>query len=173
MPEVATNNQSFICQTGRSLGMLMLMISLLQTTQLHAQSADMAESQANIIKTKGFTITLSKASQYMQSVQLIFEMHNQDSLFTNNCWFHVTLLTPAKAFLYREQPLLFNNVQAGSTQKQELLCESIGIEELGYIVLHPILYESADIESAFNYQNITLKVADNLPYHMVFSFQAE
>ena len=146
--------------------------SMAQNLEYGEQKTKVESTQQQILH-KGFTIRLIKAAQYMQSVQLVLEMQNHDTIMTDNCWFHLTLLTPEKTFLYREQPLLFSQIQPLSTQRQELLCESVGLEELGFVVLHPVLYESGRSESAFNFANIRLEVTKEIPYQLIFSFQVE
>ncbi len=146
--------------------------SVAQNLEYGEQKTKVETLQQQILH-KGFTIRLIKAAQYMQSVQLVLEMQNHDTVMTDNCWFHLTLLTPEKTFLYREQPLLFSQIKPLSTQRQELLCESVGLEELGFVVLHPVLYESGRSESAFNFANIRLEVPKEIPYQLIFSFQVE
>ncbi len=55
-------------------------------------------------------------------------------------------------------------------QKLELLCESIGVEEVGYVVLHPILYEAAREESDFNFDHIRLEVAEPIQAKLIFDY---
>ncbi len=141
-----------------------------KSNTLHDELQTEANSSAI---SKGFMIKLLKLEQYMQSVHLIFEMKNLDSLPVNNCWFHVSLLGHEQSFLYREQPLLFSEVKPFRFQKLELLCESIGVEEVGYVVLHPILYEAAREESDFNFDHIRLEVAEPIQAKLIFDYDTE
>ncbi len=142
-------------------------------SRLTENKAAFSKVPAQPVLHKGFTIRLLRAEQYMQSVQLIFEMKNQDSVTVNNCWFHVGLSTPENTFLYREQPLLFNQLKPFGSQKLELLCESIGIEEVGFVILIPVLYEADREESEFNYPNIRLEVAESIQAKLLFSHDIE
>lgn len=102
------------------------------------------------------TLRLVKIQQYMQSIQMIFELENNSDQILNNCWFHVSLLDTNRLFLYREQPLLFNSIGGCSKQMLELLCESVGIEEVGYIILHPHLLEFDREETPLTADKVTL-----------------
>ncbi len=97
----------------------------------------------------------------MQSVQLIFELENNSGSLINNCWFGVYLETAEKEFLFREQPLLFSMVAPHGRQQLEILCESVGIEEVGYIVLRPQLLEIARTELLFDYSKVRLKIKND------------
>lgn len=158
---------------------LILLIRALIANPLIAQQQTLlvpksneSEAATQIIH-KGFTIKLLRLEQYMQSVQLVFEMKNQDSLPVNNCWFHVSLLGHDHGFLYREQPLLFSELKPFGTQKLELLCESIGVEEVGYIILYPILYEAAREESDFDFPKIHLQVPESITARLLFAHEIE
>lgn len=106
-------------------------------------------------------LNLIKAGQYMQSVQLIFELENNSSSLINNCWFGVYLETTEKEFLFREQPLLFSMIAPFGKQQLEILCESVGIEDVGFIVLRPQLLEIARTELLFEYSKVQLKIKDD------------
>ncbi len=106
-------------------------------------------------------LNLIKAGQYMQSVQLIFELENNSSSLINNCWFGVYLETTEKEFLFREQPLLFSMIAPFGKQQLEILCESVGIEDVGFIVLRPQLLEIARTELLFDYSKVQLKIKND------------
>lgn len=99
---------------------------------------------------KVVVLKLIDLSQYQQCVRMVFELENISGGFINNCWFHVSLQDSERGFLYREQPLLFAEVAIGGRQQLELLCESVGIEEVGYIILHPQLLEIERVETLAN-----------------------
>ena len=116
-----------------------------------------------------FTLTLVLAEQYMQSARFIFKLTNNEPEQLNNFWLHVSLLDTHKGFLYREQPVLFSEIGPHSSQSIELLCESVGIVEVGYVVLHPQLLEIDRVEQAFDTKCVELVQANNTDALMVFS----
>lgn len=105
---------------------------------------------------KVVTLSLVKIQQYMQSVQLIFELENNTEKVLNNCWFHASLLDSNQLFLYREQPLLFNGIAGHGKQMIELLCESVGIEEVAFISLRMQLLELDRVETLLSSQKVNL-----------------
>lgn len=116
-----------------------------------------------------FTLELRHIGQYMQSVQLIFTLTNNEPEQLTNFWLHVSLLDKNKQFLYREQPVLFAELQAGSSQSIELLCESVSVDEIGFIVLHPQLLELSRTEQKFNTNDVELIQASQSEAVMLFN----
>lgn len=120
---------------------------------------------------KPFQLQLLHAGQYMQSVQLVFELTNKSTEHLNHFWLHVSLRNRQGGFLYREQPALFAGIGSGQSQIIEMLCESVGIEEVGYIILHPRLLEINRFEQAFDTTKVSLQQPENLSFKMIFAGQ--
>jgi hypothetical protein len=136
------------------LSCFLIASSFYTVTNLFAQAAELKPTiydpnsiQETEISEKVVILKLIDVSQYQQCVRMIFELENISNGFLNNCWFHVSLQDSEHGFLYREQPLLFAEVTNGGRQQLELLCESVGIEEVGFIVLHPQLLEIERVET--------------------------
>jgi len=133
------------------------------------QTIDSLQTIEKSIDTLPFSIRLVHLGQYMQSVQLIFEFTNMHPEMVNHFWVHVSLLDQNKYFLYREQPALFTNIRKGKSQRIELLCESVGLEEVGYIVIHPQLLEIDRNEVSFDVSNIKLIMQEDTGVKMIFN----
>jgi hypothetical protein len=116
-----------------------------------------------------FTLQLTHIRQYMQSTQLVFKLTNNSAEMLNHFWIYVSLLDDSKGFLYREQPVLFTGIKMGSSQSIELLCESIGVDEVGYIVLKPELLEIDRQEVPFETKNVELIQPGESNAKMVFN----
>lgn len=119
--------------------------------------------------TMPFTLELSYIGQYMQSVQLVFTLTNNSGVQLNNFWLHVSLLNKNKGFLYREQPALFSEIKPSAKQSIEILCESVGLEEIGFVVLHPQLLEKERTEQIFETENVELIQPSQSDARMVFN----
>lgn len=155
----------------------LLICILALTNQLIAQNSSgmdtlrTEEIVASADTNRPFRLTLLQARQYMQSVQLVFELSNLSSDHLNHFWLNVSLRDAQGGFLYREQPALFAAIGPGKSQNIEMLCESIGIEEVGYVVLHPHLLEINRFEQAFDTTKVQLIQLDALPFRMMFAGQ--
>lgn len=116
-----------------------------------------------------FTLQMTYIGQYMQSVRLVFTLNNNTEEQLNNFWLHISLLDKNKNFLYREQPALFSEIKPHGKQSIEMLCESVGLEEVGYIVLHPQLLELERVEQSFDPKKVELIQAAQSDAMMVFN----
>lgn len=116
-----------------------------------------------------FLIQLTNLSTFYQSARLIVSLTNNSKEHIDHLWFQLRLLTPKAEFLYREQPVMFTNIQPGQKVSYEVLCESIYPKDIGYVVLRPELIELNRKEKPletklFEMQNVTdfpLKVVLN------------
>lgn len=97
-----------------------------------------------------YTLELKNLSQYMQSTRLVFELTNATDRVLNNFWIHIALLDRGGMFLYREQPVFFSNIQPGRKGLIDILCESVGVDEVGFIVIYPGLLEENHHEIEFD-----------------------
>ena len=116
-----------------------------------------------------FTLQLTHIKQFMQSTQLVFKLTNHEAEILNHFWIYVSLLDQSKGFLYREQPVLFTGIRKGGSQSIELLCESIGVDEVGYIILKPELLEIDRQEIPFEIKNVELVQPAESNAKMVFN----
>lgn len=116
-----------------------------------------------------FSLQMTYIGQYMQSVRLVFTLNNNTEEQLNNFWLHISLLDKNKNFLYREQPALFSEIKPHGKQSIEMLCESVGLEEVGYIVLHPQLLELERVEQSFDPKKVELIQAAQSDAMMVFN----
>lgn len=130
------------------------------------QSDDLPEAQA--AGETDFRLQLFRVKQYMQSAQLIFELTNHTEQVLTNFWVHVSLLDRNGQFLYREEPLLFVNLQPGQKAFREILCESVGIEEIGHVVVYPQLLEMEWNEIEFDKDRVVLEQNVELPIRFAF-----
>lgn len=137
-------------------------LMLATDTLVSASNTDSLQPQ------KVVTLRLVKIQQYMQSVQLIFELENNSENILNNCWFHASLLDSNHLFLYREQPLLFNGLAGHGKQMIELLCESVGIEEVAFVSLRMQLLEIDRVETLLSSQKVNLVQNDESSVIMQF-----
>jgi hypothetical protein len=94
---------------------------------------------------------------------------NNSPFFIDNFWMQVRLLDKNGSFLYREQPVLFTSVQAGKTVRGEVLCESIGTEEVGFVVIRPELLEIERNERPFESRFLKLKSSVPQPVRVVLN----
>ncbi len=115
-----------------------------------------------------FSLQLFRVKQFMQSAQLIFELTNHTEKDLTNFWVHVSLLDRNGQFLYREEPLLFVNLQPGQKALREILCESVGIEEIGHVVVYPVLLELDRNETSFRKERVALEQNVELPIRFAF-----
>lgn len=116
-----------------------------------------------------FVVTLQELSQYYQSTRLVVAFTNNSPFFIDNFWMQVRLLDKNGSFLYREQPVLFTSVQAGKTVRGEVLCESIGTEEVGFVVIRPELLEIERNERPFESRFLKLKSSVPQPVRVVLN----
>jgi hypothetical protein len=116
-----------------------------------------------------FTLQLTHIKQFMQSTQLVFKLTNHEADMLNHFWIYVSLLDQSKGFLYREQPVLFTGIRKGGSQSIELLCESIGVDEVGYIILKPELLEIDRQEIPFETKKVELVQPGESNAKMVFN----
>lgn len=115
-----------------------------------------------------FTLNLVHVSQYMQSSRLVFELTNHTESVITNFWVHVSLLDRKGLFLYREEPVFFVNLRPGQKGRTDILCESVGIEEIGYVVIYPMLLEKDRNEISFDKEKVELIQFPGLPARMAF-----
>lgn len=107
-------------------------------------------------QTYPYTLELKNLSQYMQSTRLVFELTNATDKVLNNFWIHIALLDRGGMFLYREQPVFFSNIQPGRKGLIDILCESVGVDEVGFIVIYPGLLEENHHEIEFDSKLVQL-----------------
>jgi len=88
-----------------------------------------------------FQISVEQISKYYQSARMILSLKNNSNLRINHSWFQVRLLDKNGEFLYREQPVLFTEINVNQSIRYELIFESIDPEQIGYIVFRPELLE--------------------------------
>lgn len=117
---------------------------------------------------KEFTLSLLNVSQYNQSSRLVFELTNNTGSTVTNFWLHVSLLDRKGLFLYREEPVFFVNLFPGKKGVTEIYCESIGIEQIGYVVIYPTLLERDRNEFSFEKEKAVLEQFPKLPVRMAF-----
>ena len=116
------------------------------------------------------TLRIVRARQYMQSVQLVFELSNRME-WLKHCWIGVSFYDREGEFLYRELPLMFTSLPADRSQRQEVWLESIDIEEIGTIMLRPILLETALREIFFDSGLLFIEKSNK--YHFNFVFESD
>lgn len=98
----------------------------------------------------------------MQSTRIVFELQNNTTEQLNHCWMHVALRDRQGMFLYAEQPLFFSNTAPGRKTLIDMYFESVGKEEVGYVVLYPGLLEVNRKEVPFETQKIRIIVPEGL-----------
>lgn len=109
-----------------------------------------------------YTLSIKNFSQYMQSTRIVFELQNNTSEQLNHCWMHVALRDRQGMFLYSEQPLFFSNTAPNGKTLIDMYFESVGKDEIGFIVLYPGLLEINRKEIPFETKNIRIVVPENL-----------
>lgn len=109
-----------------------------------------------ITYSKHYDIELVHLSRYFQSSRIVISFTNQSKDFVDNFWLQASLLDKRKSFLYREQSLFFTKVKPGETVKADMLCESVGTDEIGYIVLSPMLLEVNDEDQIFDIEQVNI-----------------
>ncbi len=97
-----------------------------------------------------FQISVEQISKYYQSARMIISLKNSSNLLVNHSWFQVRLLDKNGEFLYREQPVLFTEINVNQCIRYELIFESIDPEQSGYIVFRPELLELEGKEYPLN-----------------------
>lgn len=122
---------------------------------------------------KPYTVQLKQLKQYKQSVQIIVQVTNNTEEIVNHFWLHISLIDQQKGFLYREQPTLFTEILPHKSQSIEILCESVSVDEVGFIVLHPQLLEVNRKEQLFDIRNVELIQAGTNEAKMIFKTQVE
>lgn len=105
---------------------------------------------------KPYRIELTYVGAYYQSARLVLAITNRSGKFIDHFWLQASLLDKQKSFLYRGEPLLFTKVKAGKSVSAELLCESINTEDIGYVVLSPMLLEVDDEEQVFDIDKVEI-----------------
>jgi hypothetical protein len=103
-----------------------------------------------------YTFELKSFSQFHQSTRMVFELTNNQQEPINNFWLHISLLDKQGIFLYSEQPLFFSNIAPGRKGIIEMMFESVGKDDVGYIVLYPGLLEINRKELPFETQDVRL-----------------
>jgi hypothetical protein len=103
-----------------------------------------------------YTLTVKNFSQYMQSTRIVFELQNNTQDQLNHCWLHVALRDRQGMFLYAEQPLYFSNTAPNGKSLIDMYFESVGKEEIGFIVLYPGLLEANRKEMLFETSKIRI-----------------
>lgn len=88
-----------------------------------------------------FQLSVEQISEYYQSARMILSLKNSSNLLVNHSWFQVRLLDKNGEFLYREQPVLFTEININQSIRYELIFESIDPEQIGYVVFRPELLE--------------------------------
>ncbi|MCK9451755.1 MAG: hypothetical protein M0Q90_08700 [Bacteroidales bacterium] len=97
-----------------------------------------------------FQISVEQISKYYQSTRMILSLKNNSNLRINHSWFQVRLLGKNGEFLYREQPVLFTEINVNQSIRYELIFESIDPEQIGYVVFRPELLELEGKEYPLN-----------------------
>lgn len=105
---------------------------------------------------KPYRIELTYVGAYYQSARLVITLTNRSGKFIDHFWLQASLLDKRKSFLYRGEPLLFTKVKAGKSVSAEMLCESINTEDIGYVVLSPMLLEVDDEEQVFDIDKVEI-----------------
>ncbi len=113
-----------------------------------------------------YLLKLVHINRFYQSTRIVMSFTNRSASFVDNFWVMASLLDTRKSFLYREQSMFFTKVKQGETAKAEMICESIGIEEIGYIVLSPMLLEVNDEDQIFDIEQVKIE-SDTLEYIIV------
>lgn len=126
------------------------------------------EDKSAVVEEKEFTLKLLNVSQFNQSSRLVFELTNHTGNTVTNFWLHVSLLDRKGLFLYREEPVFFVNLLPGKKGVTELYCESVGIEQIGYVVIYPMLLEKDRTEVSFEKEKVELLQFPDLPLRMAF-----
>lgn len=103
-----------------------------------------------------YTFELKSFSQFQQSTRMVFELTNNNQEQISNFWLHISLLDKEGIFLYSEQPLFYSNIAPGRRGIIEMMFESVGKDDIGYIVLYPGLLEINRNELPFNTQDVRL-----------------
>lgn len=106
----------------------------------------------------------------MQSVQLVFELSNHME-WLKHCWIGASFYDRNGEFLYRELPLMYTSLPSGRSQRQELWLESTDIEDIGTIVLRPMLLETAMRELHFD--PAMMQIASGAKYQFKVTFEAQ
>lgn len=88
-----------------------------------------------------FQVSIEQISKYYQSTRMILALKNSSKLLVNHIWFQVRLLDKNGEFLYREQPVLFTEININQSINYELIFESISPEQIGFVVFRPELIE--------------------------------
>ncbi|MBK9290970.1 MAG: hypothetical protein IPM52_05030 [Bacteroidetes bacterium] len=115
-------------------------------------------------------LRLIRARQYMQSVQLVFELQNRME-WLKHCWLGVSFYDRDGEFLYRELPLMFTSLPEGRSQRQELWLESTDLADVGTLVLRPMLLETALRELDLDTTVLRVETVDKHQFKIVFEEQ--
>lgn len=116
------------------------------------------------------SLKIVKARQYMQSVQMVFELSNRME-WLKHCWLGASFYDHDGEFLYRELPLMYTSLPTGRNQRQELWLESTDIGDIGTVVLRPMLLETALREMIFDPAMMQLET--DTRYHFKVIFESE
>jgi hypothetical protein len=119
---------------------------------------------------KPYLLKFVHINRFYQSTRIIFSFTNRSASFVDNFWVTASLLDNRKSFLYREQSMFFTKVKQGETAKSEMICESIGADEIGYIVISPMLLEVDDNDQTFDIEQVEI-VSDTLT-NIVIDFES-
>jgi len=136
---------------------------------VHAQANHEAARDETIGKPE-LALKLVRARQYMQSVQMVFELSNQME-WLKHCWIGVSFYDREGEFLYRELPLMYTSLPKGKSQRQEVWLESADIEDIGTVIIRPMLLETALREMPFD--NSLLQIGSDNKYHFRIAFETE
>lgn len=148
---------------------LPLLISLLLVSTQFTSGLVQVQSTVNQTKDEGkaaLTLKLIRARQYMQSTQIVFELTNHME-WLRYCWFGVSFSDREGEFLYRELPLMYTALETGRSQRQELWLESTELENVGTIVIRPMLLENAEHEINFKPGILSLEADPKYPITIV------
>lgn len=149
--------------------LLILFITLPGSFLLKAQVNNVAALDETIGKPE-LALKIVRARQYMQSVQMVFELSNQME-WLKHCWIGVSFYDREGEFLYRELPLMYTSLPKGRSQRQEVWLESTDFEDIGTVLLRPMLLETALREMFFDTSLFQI-VHDN-KYHFRIVFETE
>jgi len=116
-----------------------------------------------------FQISVEQISKYYQSARMILSLKNSSNLLVNHCWFQVRLLDKNGEFLYREQPVLFTEINVNQSIRYELIFESIDPEQIGYVVFRPELLELENKEYPLRESFFRLNSTAAQDIHVVFN----
>jgi hypothetical protein len=116
------------------------------------------------------SLRIVKARQYMQSVQMVFELSNQME-WLKHCWIGVSFYDHDGEFLYRELPLMYTSLPKGRRQLQEVWLESTDINDIGTVVIRPMLLETNLRELQFENNMLQLETEKKYPFKLVFLAQ--